>query len=145
MNFNCTDDLKIMHAQYIRKIQDEKLTYIYVTSACEYKTDRACGANGDWHFVHYHKALTDAMCAKLGCKIGDAHGMNRSGIRPLIVGRCAEQHAVNDLLQEVSPDENTAFDVTDLVFSPAIRLKGKQMQEEDVMEPCVNCNTLFTK
>lgn len=143
MNFNCSEDLKREHAQFVRDIQEGKLPYHYVTSACEYGADRMCGTNGGWEFVHYHKALTDAIDKKLGCKIGEAHGLNRGG-GDLIVGRCAEQHAANDLLKKVTPNENNAFDVENLVFSPAIRIKSKQMKAGS-LAPCINCEKIFTK
>lgn len=143
MNFNCTKKLQELHAQYIRDMQEGKLTRAYVTSACEYGFHMACGASGGWQYQHYHKALTDAMNNKLACNLGAQCGISKSG-RPLTVGVCAEQHAANDLLKLVSPDENISFDIEEIVFSPAIRLKGKQMKEGP-MEPCTNCDTLFTK
>ena len=142
MNFNCSDSLTAKPAQYVRDMQDGRLTYHYVTSACEYDVHQAIGASGGWQFIHYHKALSDSIETKLSCKIGQEHGFNSSG-KPLIVGVCAEQHAASDLLAEASPDESQPFDVANIVFSPAIRLKGKQMRMEE-MNPCVNCETIFT-
>lgn len=85
MNFNCPDSLKAKHAQYVRDMQDGRLTYHYVTSACEYDVHQAIGASGGWQFIHYHKALSDSIETKLSCKIGQEHGFNSSG-KPLIVG-----------------------------------------------------------
>lgn len=143
MNFNCSDDLKRLHAQFIRDIQEGKLAYHYVTSACEYNLSMKCACCGGWEFVHYHKVLQDAANQKLGCKIGDDHGNNAGG-KPLTVGVCAEQHAANDVLKDISPYENIPIDITDFVFSPAIRLKGKQMKTSN-LAPCINCETLFSK
>lgn len=143
MNFDCSDALRMKHAQFVRDIQEGKLTYCYVTSACEYGAHLACGASGGWNFVHFHKALKDAIALKLNCSIGDEHGYKSNG-QPLVVGVCAEQHAANDLLVEACPNEHEAFNVAEIIFSPAIRLKGKQMKV-GVMEPCVNCNTIFSE
>lgn len=143
MNFDCSDALKFAHAQFVRDIQEGKLTYHFVTSACEYGAHQACGASGGWNFVHYHKALKDTIAIKLNCKVGDEHGFRSDG-KPLVVGVCAEQHAANDLLAVASPDENVAFNLADIIFSPAIRLKGKQMKVEAI-DPCVNCTTIFSE
>lgn len=136
MNFNCSENLKLMHAQYVKSCLDGK-DYCASTSGCEYGDIRSCDKSRNWVGVHYHDLLREAVLQKLNSKIGEKHGQSASG-SPLVIGCCAEQHAANKVLNQALNFNQIDFDVTTLVFTPAMRPKGKKF-----MEPCVNCNTLF--
>lgn len=136
MNFNCSDELKRLHAQYVQSCIDAK-DYCGSTSGCELGEVRSCDKSRNWVGVHYHESLREAARQKLNADIGDKHGHSASG-RDLTIGCCAEQHAANDVLNHAVDQTQTDFDVTALTFTPAMRPKSKK-----IMEPCENCNTLF--
>lgn len=137
MNFNCSKELLQKHAEYVQNLIDKK-DFPAMTSGCEYDISRECCKSANWVGVHYHQSLKDAVAGKLGLSIGDSNGYSANG-RPLTIGTCAEQHAANAVLKSCTPDETIPFDVTNLLFSPAIRPKGKK-----VKDPCGNCNTIFS-
>ena len=136
MNFNCSDELKQLHAQYVQSCIDAK-DYCGSTSGCESGEVRSCDKSRNWVGVHYHDTLREAARHKLNADIGDKHGQSVSG-RDLTIGCCAEQHAANNVLNHAVDQTQTDFDVTSLTFTPAMRPKGKKF-----MDPCENCNTLF--
>lgn len=137
MKFNCSKELLQKHAEYVQDLIDKK-DFPAMTSGCEYEKSKECCKSANWVGVHYHQSLKDAVSSKLGLNIGAPNGYSANG-RALTIGTCAEQHAANAVLKSITPDETLPFDVTYLLFSPAIRPKSKK-----VIDACVNCNTIFS-
>lgn len=138
MNFNCSNELKSMHARYVNELL-EKREHPSATSGCEFFYIRKCDKSRNYRGVHYHPTLLTAMETNLGHTVGDSCGMTTRG-RSLTVGVCAEQHAANDVLNGICPCCTIPITIENLVFSEAIRPKGKR-----IIPPCCNCQTLFTE
>lgn len=137
MNFNCSEELKQLHAHYVNELWAQK-KYVSATVGCEYGTVRACDKSGNYVGVHYNATLLYSMRTKLGGIVGDKRGTNVKG-NPLTIGVCAEQHAANEVLNSLCSNCTSAFEVEKLVFTKAMRPKGKK-----IIPPCLNCQTLFT-
>ncbi len=138
VNFNSSEKLNKAHALYVSNLIDRK-EFVSATAGCELNGFISCDKSRNWVGVHYHTNLKEAIKVKLGRKIGEHNGMSASG-HSLTIGVCAEQHAANNVLKDAFPNENTNYDVAKLTFTKAVRPKGKK-----VIEPCVNCNTIFSK
>lgn len=138
MNFNSSAKLNKAHALYVSNLIDRK-EFVSATAGCELNGFISCDKSRNWVGVHYHTNLKEAIKVKLGRKIGEHNGMSASG-HSLTIGVCAEQHAANNVLKDAFPNEDINYDVANLTFTKAVRPKGKK-----VIEPCVNCNTIFSK
>ena len=138
VNFNSSEKLNKAHALYVSNLIDRK-DFFSATAGCEVNGFMSCDKSRNWVGVHYHKDLKDAINTKLGRNIGEYKGVSAAGCA-LTIGVCAEQHAANNVLKDAFPNENTNYDVAKLTFTKAVRPKGKK-----VIEPCVNCNTIFSK
>ena len=127
-----------MHARYVKELLEQRV-HPAATSGCEFFNIRKCDKSRNYKGVHYHPMLLTAMRTKLCHTIGDSHGVAARG-HTLTVGVCAEQHAANEVLNNICPCCTAHIDVGSLVFSEAIRPKGKK-----TILPCSNCQTLFSK
>lgn len=138
MNFNSSAKLNKAHALYVSDLIERK-EFVSATAGCELNGFISCDKSRNWVGVHYHIDLVNAINNKLKHKIGEHCDVSASG-HSLTIGVCAEQHAANNVLKDAFPYENTNYDVAKLTFTKAVRPKGKK-----VIEPCVNCNTIFSK
>ena len=121
--------LEHTQAVYERKKKDEW----YIVTACSASLNDnsyELGFNGPAKESDYDPRLVARVKTRFGGKtIGE-----KSGLEPWAIGRCAEQHAANEVLKK----SGTAL-IDDLQFSDAVYAMSPTMKKDS----CRNCTTIF--
>lgn len=116
-------------AVYERKKKDEW----YIVAACSASlndTSYELGHNGPAKESDYDPRLVARVKTRFGGKtIGE-----KSGLVDWPLGRCAEQHAANEVLKKAG----TAI-IDDFQFSDAVYAKSPAVKKNS----CLNCKTIF--
>ena len=116
-------------AVYERKKKDEW----YIVAACSASLNDSSyelGVNGAAKESDYDPRLVARVKTRFGGKtIGE-----KTGLVPWEIGRCAEQHAANEVLKK----SRTAL-IDDFQFSDAVYAKCPTMKKES----CLNCKSIF--